>query len=122
MSELRNRESLYENFRHACSTRGTNVSAILRECGRSTGNTGAWKAGAFPRLDVAMDIADYLGISLDELCYGVEGSKAVIIDDSQREWLEIALRIPEDKQQMCKDFLKTHAVIPEKYEGQKKTS
>lgn len=122
MSELRNRESLYENFRHACSLKGTNVSTVLRECGRSTGNTGAWKVGAFPRLDVAMDIADYLGVSLDELCYGVEGSKAVIIDDSQREWLEIALRIPKDKQQMCKDFLKTHAVIPEKYEDRKKTS
>ena len=34
---------------------------------------------------------------------------------SDMEWLEIIHRIPKDKQQMCKDFLKTHMAVPEKY-------
>ena len=122
MSEPKQREGIYNNFRNACMAKGTNISRVLQECGRSNGNTGSWKVGTFPRLNVAMDIAEYLGISLDELCYGIKNSKAVIINESQREWLDLASRIPEDRQQMCKDFLNTHAVVPQKYEDEKKTS
>lgn len=110
------RESVSGNIRSKCKERGTTITQVLVACGRSTSLSAGWKAGGFPRLDVVMDIAEHLGVSLDELCYGLGNAKAAIISSNQSEWLDIISRIPAERQQMCKDFLKTHAIIPEKYE------
>lgn len=115
-SEIKKRDSLHGLLNQACKNKGTNLTHIMEECGRSTSLPTGWKKG-FPRLDVAMDIAEYLGISMDELCYGIGNSKTVMITKNQAEWLEIISRIPEERQQLCKDFLKTHAIIPDKYEN-----
>ena len=103
----------YDNFKAACQKRNTTISGVLRELGRSTGSTGRWSSGSYPTLDIVMDIANHLGISLDELVYG-DDAKPYEIDASQQEWLYIISMIPEERQQMCKDFLKTHMVVPEK--------
>ena len=107
----------YDNFKAACESRGTTLTAVLRDLHRSTGSTGRWSAGSYPSLDIVMEIADYLGMTLDDLVYG--SNKAVSSNDDT-EWLYIISRIPEDRQQMCKDFLKTHMTIPEKYADRKK--
>lgn len=108
------REPIYEQLRNACKSKGTTLSRTLNECGWSDGNTGAWKVSSYPRLDIMMDISEHLNMSLDELCYGIDKARAVVIDDNEREWLSIIRRIPEDKQKMCRDFIETHAVEPEK--------
>ena len=108
----------YNNFRTACASRGKNITGVLRDLGRSDGSTGTWKAGKYPRLDTVMQMAEYLHISLDELCYGAEGMKAKILSDNDREWLAIVSRIPPDRQELCKAFLRTHIATPttpEKY-------
>lgn len=115
---------LYDNLRIACERKGTTLTTILKELGRSTGSVGYWKKGKSPNLDIAMEIAEQLGISLDELVYGPGASSAhniasptpAPVDD---EWVEIITHIPEDKQRMCKDFLRTHMVIPEKHVNSK---
>lgn len=113
----------YDNFRDACERHGTNITAVLKELGRASGNTGTWKVGRYPKLDIVMEIAEYLHISLDELVYGIgqapypETQKDELDIDS--EWVEIISHIPAERQQMCKDFLRTHMVIPEKYADSK---
>lgn len=102
----------YDNFRQACSQKGTTLTTVLRALGRSTGSTGRWSGGSYPTLDVVMEIAEYLGISLDELVYG-NSSERMSLSDSDREWLDIISGIPKDKQQMCKDFLRTHVAVRE---------
>lgn len=108
-------KGVYSVFTEVCKKKGTTLSRVLSECGCSTGLTGNWKAGHYPRLDIVMKIAKHLDVSLDELCYGIENANTVNIDDNQREWLFIIDNIPSNKQQMCKDFLRTHAMIPERY-------
>lgn len=114
--------NFYENVRAACSRKGTTLTEVLKAIGRSTGATGAWKSGMLPKLDVAIQLADYLEISLDELVYGPEGIEKWFpeapqseLTGEQQEWLEILSHIPDDRKQMCKDFLRTHMVVPEKY-------
>ena len=65
-----------------------------------------------------MEMAEYLGVSLDELVYGETHKNE--LSDSDREWLDIIAHIPEEKQKMCKDFLRTHMVVPEKYADRKR--
>lgn len=114
----------YDNFKDACERRGTNISTVLSEIGRASGNTGTWKVGKFPRLDIVMEMAEYLHISLDELVYGIGNAPYSTQKDEFRgigeEWVDIISHIPEDRQGMCKDFLRTHMVLPDKYADSKK--
>lgn len=64
----------YDNFKAACKRKGTNMTVVLSELGYSTSSTGSWKAGSFPRLDIAINIANHLEISLDELVYGINNA------------------------------------------------
>ena len=57
----------YERLQELCRRQHTTVSSMLRELGLSTGSTGNWKKGQFPKGDVLMKIADYLGTSVDLL-------------------------------------------------------
>lgn len=108
----------YDNFISVCQSKKTTVTAVLKAIGKSTGSTGNWSSGKFPRLDIVMDMAEYLGVSLDELVYGRTTNNA--LSESDQEWINIIALIPEDKQEMCKDFLRTHMVVPEKFSDQKK--
>ena len=115
MGNNKKRPGIYEQFKDACAAKGTTITRALNDCGRADSNTGQWKAGSFPRLDAAMDLSEHLGISLDELCYGFKKAKGVVLNKEQKEWLAIMASIPKEKREMCIDFLRTHAVIPEKY-------
>lgn len=117
---------LYDRLRDACEQRGTTITQALRDIGRAEGNTGSWKAGKSPKLDIIMELAELLNMSLDELVYGnnppikrTSSTQNSELTASEMEWLDIISRIPEDKQQMCKDFLRTHITVPEKYSDKK---
>lgn len=110
---------IYDNFIDVCKEKGTTVTAVLKVLGKSTGSTGNWAKGQFPRLDIVMEMADYLGVTIDKLVYNRE-PRLASISESDQEWLDIICRIPADKQEMCKDFLRTHMVVPEKYADEKK--
>lgn len=118
--------SIYENFRAACKRHDTTLTEVLKETGHSSGSTGTWKAGRPPKLDIVLEIAEFLHISLDELVYGLDYVTQLEKDriqsdlsDEQKQWLDVLSHIPPEKHSMCLDFLKTHAVIPEKYESEK---
>lgn len=109
----------YDIFKAVCKEKGTTVTTVLKDIGRSTGCTGKWNKGSYPSLDIVMDMATHLGVSLDKLVYNREPLPENI-SASDQEWLNIISQIPEEKQEMCKDFLRTHAAVPEKYANEKK--
>ena len=94
----------YDNFNDIFRSKGTTITGVLKAIGKSTGSTGTWREGKFPKLDTVMEMAEYLGVSLDELVYGETHKNE--LSDSDREWLDIIAHIPEEKQKMCKDFLR----------------
>lgn len=114
--------SVYENIRECCERHGKTVSGILKEIGRSTGSITAWKNGRLPNLDIVMEMADDMNVSLDELVYGFEYEQSRLqkfmnsrsgLSKEQLEILSVFARIPEERHSICIDFLRTHAV-PEK--------
>lgn len=102
----------YDNLRKICREKGTTVTTVLKELKMSTGSTGKWKDGSIPKIDTVMQLSEYLDVSLDRLVYGRDVVGGSSIDP---EWIEIISHIPADRQEMCKDFLRTHMVLPEKY-------
>lgn len=111
--------NFYDNVREICRNNGTSVTVMLKTLGRSTGSTGSWKAGVLPTANLLIEMADYLHVSLDELVYGREHLEQWFppqeepLTKNQKEWLDIISLIPEEKQEMCKDFLRTHIVEPD---------
>ena len=109
----------YDSFRSVCERKGTTVSTVLKRIGRSTGLTGGWSKGGSPTLEVAEEMARYLGVTIDELATG-HAPVSAVLSENEKEWLEIIHQIPDDKQEICKEFLKTHAVAPKKFEDESK--
>lgn len=119
-------ESFYETVNKICKEKGTTATTVLKAIGASTGNVSKWKKGSIPNIDLALRFARHLGITLDYLVTGEDAYSAPLtvpdsglnVDDA--EWLSIIRGIPAEKQEMCKDFLSTHAYVPEKYADKKK--
>ena len=87
--------------------------------GVSKATVNGWKIrNGSPSADLIAPIAKFFHVSTDYMLTGNEVSKSVLSIEDE-EWLDIIHRIPADRQSMCKDFLKTHMVIPEKYEDKK---
>lgn len=121
----------YDNFKTVCREKGTTVTTVLKSIGRSTGCTGKWRNGSYPSLDIVIDMATHLGVSLDKLVFNREpsivnpsnsekelfdiNSSFASISESEKEWFDIISHIPEDKHEMCKHFLRTHMVVPDKH-------
>lgn len=110
----------YDNIYKICNDKGTTPTTVLKELGFSTGNVSKWKKGSVPNIDMCVAIAQKLNVSLDYLVLLRSSSFESALSDSEQEWLDIIAHIPEDKQKMCKDFLRTHMVVPEKYKDRKR--
>lgn len=108
MEKKNGKKSFYGSLQIACKSRGTNISRVLTECGRTNGNMGAWKKGVLPNFEIVIEIAEHLNISLDELCYGPGYAPATDLTDEEKNWLSLFKRIPVNRRQVCEDFLRTH--------------
>lgn len=57
----------YDKFKALCDAGGTSTSAVVKKLGFSTGNIAAWKKGQTPKYERLIAIADYFGVSVQEL-------------------------------------------------------
>lgn len=110
----------YDNIYKICNDKGTTPTTVLKELGFSSGNVSKWKNGSVPNVEMCLAIARKLNVSLDYLITLDGPSSNGALSDSDKEWLDIIAHIPEEKQKMCKDFLRTHMVVPEKYADRKR--
>lgn len=57
----------YDKFKGLCDQRGLSPSAVVKALGLSTGNIAAWKRGQTPKYERLVAIADFFGVSIEEL-------------------------------------------------------
>lgn len=69
----------YDRLKTVCEEKGRTVSSMIKVLGISSGNLSNWKNGRLPKLDIAIRIADYLGVTVDYLL--TENNGVNIIDD-----------------------------------------
>ena len=62
--------NFYERLNFLCKERNISLSHMLSEIGLSTGSTGNWKKGQFPKGDALILMARYLETSVDYLLFG----------------------------------------------------
>lgn len=57
----------YENFLKLCAQKGVSPSAVLVSLGMSKGSVTHWKGGKMPHDSTLAKIADYFGVTVDDL-------------------------------------------------------
>lgn len=57
---------IYENIKRLCERRGISVSRLEKEAGLGNGVVARWATGN-PRLDLIKKVADYFGVTVDDL-------------------------------------------------------
>ena len=60
----------YNRLRTLCKEHNTNVSAMLKELGMSTGCTGNWSKGQLPKGEALAMISKHLNTSIDYIVFG----------------------------------------------------
>lgn len=73
----------YDNLKAACALRKTSVTAALKQLGISTGNGTNWKNGVTPSLDVIVQFAELLDVSIDYLVLGKNVTVSMLSNDEQ---------------------------------------
>lgn len=59
---------MYDNFRQIIEKKGLTPYRVAKETGISTATMSSWKNGLYtPKLDKLIKIAEYLGVSLEEI-------------------------------------------------------
>ena len=114
-----NGNMFYNSLKRVCKAKGTALTVVMRKLNLNEDYISQWKSGISPRLDIVCKIACYLDVSIDYLVMGHAADSTLDTIALDPEWIEIITHIPEERQQMCKDFMRTHMVIPQKYSDKK---
>lgn len=77
----------YDNFEKQCTKIGKNPSTVAEELGFTKSKASHWKGGMVPRISSRKKIADYFGISVEELM-GTKKEPAGQ-GELEREWADI---------------------------------
>lgn len=57
----------YENYVNYCQKIGKSKTEVARQIGKSSKSVTGWKNGAVPRNDTLKKLADYFGVTVDDL-------------------------------------------------------
>lgn len=89
----------WENFLVECAKKAKSPATVAEELGFSNSATTYWKNGSMPRMGSRKKIADYFGISVEELM-GTKKEPAGKgeLDDDMKEFIELAqMMTPEER-------------------------
>lgn len=89
----------WENFLVECAKKAKSPATVAEELGFSNSATTYWKNGSMPRMGSRKKIADYFGISVEELM-GTKKEPAGQgeLNDDMKEFIELAqMMTPEER-------------------------
>ena len=93
----------WTKFAKLCSDRGVAANTVAAQCGvKSTGTVSGWKKGATPRESILIKIADYFGITVEELLGENEQKKETTalsdgLSDEKIRLIKFIETIPDNK-------------------------
>lgn len=71
----------YERFCHICEEKGLKPTRVVTDLHLSSGNMTNWKRGRVPKTEVAIRIAEYLGVSVDYLLANESSTNTSVTED-----------------------------------------
>ena len=104
----------YENYVTYCKKVGKSKTEVARLIGKSSKSVTGWKNGAVPRNDTLKKLADYFGITIEEL---VGEKKEPAPNGRFEELSKIFYSLPQNEQEKIADQM---TKIIEKAKGNQK--
>lgn len=91
----------YENFLALCAKTRKTPSGVARAIGLSNAAASGWKKGKIPNDTTLLKIADYFGVTVEELTAEKENKPALPqeneLDELRRKAIEELLKAPDKK-------------------------
>jgi transcriptional regulator with XRE-family HTH domain len=101
--------TFYERVKALCEQRGISITALVRELGFSASAGTTWKASTnMPRSSTVKKVAEYFGLSVDELKKGIDTLNYADIDTSgfnQPAFRHLLQKYNGDEKQAIKAYL-----------------
>lgn len=100
----------YENFAFYCTKIGKSESAVAKDVGITSKSVTGWKNGALPRNSTLKKLADYFGITVEELM-GTKKEPAGMgeLDDVKKQVVELMDDMSQEEIRAFLTFLKFKA-------------
>lgn len=96
----------YDNLNELCKSKGTTVTALLKELNISTSKGTAWKKGRVPKGDILSKLAAYFSVSTDYLLGNDINSQGVMnFPPETLEFLKRFEHLSDEKKKALLDFL-----------------
>ena len=91
----------WDNYVDLCTKNGKTPNGAAEEIGISSGSITAWKKGRVPRPQNQKQIADYFGVTVDDLLNAEKENPTSVsadgVDELDKEALDIMHRLPPEK-------------------------
>ena len=98
------------NYTDLCSNIGKSPNAVAKELSLSSGSVTSWKNGSVPHFPTLKKIADYFGVTVDDLLRPVEKTEQPTVTDElsaeKKALIDFALGVPEEKAKQVLRVLK----------------
>ena len=75
----------YHHLHAICKEKGTTVTAVVKELGLSSGNMSNWKNGRLPKTGIAIKLANYLGVSVEQLLHCLSDTVGKLLPHLRRD-------------------------------------
>lgn len=77
----------WQNFSRLCTQSGKSPTRVVEELGLTRGSVAGWKKGAEPRNNTVKQIADYFGVTVDELTGAVSSPPPPSLEPDEAQLL-----------------------------------
>lgn len=91
---------LFSKIKELCKANEISIARLEKAIGMSNGSIRKWEKG-YPGLDKALSVADYFGISIDELA----GRNIYSLSDDSKNLAAVYESLPKEKQALVKCYL-----------------
>ena len=106
----------YQRLNLICKSKGTTVTAMVKELGLSTANLSNWKNGRLPKTEIAFRIANYLGVSVYELM-GENDKKnspdEPKLTEGEKIWLDLYHQLSNETRTVLVNMANAFESLPE---------
>ena len=96
--------SFYEAYKSYCEYKGVAETKVLRELGISHSTIANWKSGSAPSNRTMKQIADYFGVTVDELKEGYKKIAPPERSEAEKELIEKFMKLTPENQAKALEY------------------
>lgn len=95
----------WQNFVNLCANKGKSTTAVILELGLSRSLVTSWKNGTIPNNTTLKKIADYFGVTTEQLVNDLPLEELKGLDEKDTEILNMYSRLSDEQKKQALSYL-----------------